>query len=169
MVMLLAGTIGNLDPARTTTFLRDIADRTGPDDSFLVGVDLVKSRELLEAAYDDAQGVTAKFNLNILTAVNRQFDTRFVVEDFEHHAFWDEAQSRIEMWLRAVRPTRWRMPGGGEPMELPAGGEIRTELSCKYTRSMLDSRAASAGLRVTGWWTDPQEWFALALIRGSGQ
>lgn len=168
MVILLAGTIGNLEPARAAVFLKDIQAHLGDGDSFLVGIDLVKSRELLEAAYNDAQGVTARFNLNILAAVNRRFDTRFVVEDFEHHAFWDEAQSRIEMRLRAIRATEWCLPGGGEPMQLEAGGEIRTEFSCKYTRAMLDSRAAAADLRVTGWWTDPQEWFALALLKPIG-
>ena len=165
LILFLAGTIGNLHPKSVPGFLRDVAAQMEPGDGFLVGLDLVKDIDRLEAAYNDRRGVTAAFNLNILDSVNRRFGTRFARDAFEHVAFFDRTNSWIEMRLRALRPSAVEIPGTDLSLEFRSGDEIRTELSCKYTRESIEAHAATAGLVVDRWFTDPEELFALALLR----
>jgi L-histidine Nalpha-methyltransferase len=165
LLLFLAGTIGNLHPDEVPGFLRAAAAVLAPGDTFLVGVDLVKDPARLHAAYNDAAGVTAAFNLNILQVVNERLGADFDLEDFEHRAFYDVEREWIEMRLRARRPVEARVAAADVTVRLAAGGEIRTELSCKYTRSSLEARLAGSGLALERWITDPAELFASVLLR----
>lgn len=165
LLVLLGGTIGNLDPAGQVDFLRQVSRRLGPDDGLLVGLDLVKDPAVLRAAYDDAAGVTAAFNRNVLRVLNRELDGDFPVEEFVHVARWNADEERIEMRLRAPRRLQVQLPGAGIAVPLGAGEEIRTELSCKFTRASATSRLEAAGFRLVRWDTDADQRFALALTR----
>ena len=165
LVALLGGTIGNFPPGTRRRLLRGIAELLGPGDALLLGVDLVKDPDVLEAAYDDAQGVTAEFNRNLLHVVNRELGADFIPEAFEHVAFFDREREWIEMRLRARRPMRVRVAALHLDVEFAAGEELRTEISAKFTRARLERDYAAAGLELTGWLTDPDELFALTLAR----
>lgn len=164
LTLFFAGTIGNLNADERHHLLVSLAETMAPSDALLVGVDLVKDRARLEAAYNDAGGVTAAFNLNALNVLNRSFDADFQVGQFEHVAFYDPARAWIEMRVRARRAQRVRVGALGLTLDLPAGGEIRTEISCKFTKASLTSAAAAAGLGLRRWFTDPDGLFALALL-----
>ena len=164
LFVFLAGTVGNLDPTERARFLSDIRSVLGPRDAFLVGLDLDKDAQRLEAAYNDRAGVTAEFNRNILRVLNRSFGTDFKDEAFEHVAFYDTKRRWIEMRLRATRPMFVHL-AEGRFLRLDAGAEIRTEISCKFTRSSFQQSLAGTGLRLSRWFSDPDDLFALALIR----
>ena len=165
LICFLGSTIGNLDPSEVPVFLRRLRAHLQDDGAVLLGLDLVKDTARLEAAYNDAQGVTAEFNLNLLRAVNRRLGARFEVDDFEHVAFFDRERAWIEMRVRARRTTRAALPACGLDLTLAKGDEIRTEISCKFTRASLEKRIETAGLRVDEWLTDEDALFALALLR----
>lgn len=165
LLVLLGGTIGNLDPAGQVRFLRDAASLLGPGDGLLIGMDLVKDRSVLEAAYDDAAGVTAQFNRNVLRVLNRELDGDFPVEEFAHVAWWNEPDQRIEMRLRTPRALEVALPGAGLTVPLAAGEEILTELSCKFTQASAAQRLQRAGLELSRFEVDEHEQFALALAR----
>ena len=166
LALFLAGTIGNLHPERELPgFLRDVARQLAPGDAFLVGLDLVKDEGRLEAAYNDAAGVTAEFNRNILRVINAELDADFNPDAYDHVAFYDRDRAWIEMRLRARHDQRVRVPGAGLTLTLRRGQEIRTELSCKYTRSTFEGRLAHTGLRLESWMSDAESLFALALLR----
>lgn len=166
LMVFFAGTIGNLHPDDTLPgFLAMVRRTLKDDDRLLVGLDLVKDRQRLEAAYNDPEGVTADFNRNALRVLNARFGTDFDPQAFDHVARWEPAAEWIEMRLRARRPMRVTMPGDPRRLVLEAGDEIRTELSCKFTRESFQRRLAGTGLELEGWWTDPQTLFALALAR----
>ena len=130
-----------------------------------MGVDLVKDPARLHAAYNDAAGVTAEFNLNILRVLNDRLGADFDPADFEHRAFYDPRCQWIEMRLRARRAVTARVPAAGIELSLAEGEEIRTELSCKYTRETLAARLFGSGLALEAWITDPERLFASALLR----
>jgi L-histidine Nalpha-methyltransferase len=163
VVALLGGTIGNFPPGSRRRLLREIGALLGPDDRLLLGADLVKHPAVLEAAYDDAAGVTAEFNRNVLRVLNRELDADFPLEDFEHVAFFDRRNEWIEMRLRARRACTVRIAALGLDVELREGEEIRTEISAKFTPERVQEDFAAAGLRLAGWHTDAQRRFALAL------
>jgi L-histidine N-alpha-methyltransferase len=165
LALFLAGTMGNLHPDRVPSFLRALARQLAPGDSFLLGLDLVKDAERLHAAYNDPAGVTAEFNRNILRVVNSHLCADFEPEAFDHVAFYDPENARIEMRLRANRDMRVSIPGAKLQLEYRRGDEIRTELSCKYTRRSLEGMLAGTALRVEEWYTDPDDLFASALLR----
>jgi L-histidine Nalpha-methyltransferase len=164
LIAFLGGTIGNLDPEEATRFLRDTASVLERGGSVLLGVDLVKDVERLERAYNDAQGVTAAFNRNILNVVNECLDGDFVPEAFAHVAFYDQERAWIEMRLRALRPQTAHVRAVGVRLELSEGAEIRTEISCKYTRGSL-TRLLPDELELSDWHTDNEQLFGLALLR----
>jgi L-histidine N-alpha-methyltransferase len=168
-MLFFAGTVGNLHPEEVPAFFARAARVLGRGDRFLVGVDLVKDRARLEAAYNDAAGVTALFNRNVLQVLNDRLGADFDLSAFAHVAFWDEANAWIEMRLRALRPSRVRIPAAGLTLRFERGDEIRTELSCKYTRQSLEARLEGTGLRLERWFTDPEPLFALALLRRAGE
>lgn len=167
MIVFLGGTIGNIHPDDVPAFLWDIRQALLDDGTFLLGVDTVKDRSRLESAYNDTCGVTARFNLNILRVVNRKLGADFPVDDFEHVAFWDDENSWIEMRLRAVSDMQVSIPGAGLRLELTEGEEIRTEISCKYTRESFCSLLDDTGFDMSRWYTDPEDLFALTLLRAA--
>ncbi|MCU0304406.1 MAG: L-histidine N(alpha)-methyltransferase [Thermoanaerobaculales bacterium] len=164
LLVLLAGTIGNLYPRQLATFLRRVRALLGPNDAFLVGLDLVKDPARLEAAYNDSAGVTAEFNRNALRVLNQRFGTGFEIEAFEHVAFYDRERAWIEMRLRARRPTSASL-GDGREIRFAAGDEIRTEISRKFTRHSFAAALDGTGLELAAFATDPAELFASALVR----
>lgn len=165
LLAFLGSTIGNLDPAQRASFLADVRATLEPGDFFLLGTDLVKDTGRLVAAYDDAQGVTAEFNKNVLHVLNRDLDADFDVDAFEHVAVWDGDLERIEMRLRSVRDQAVRIGRIGLDVTLARGEEIRTEISTKFRRAGVTQELARAGLEITHWWTDPANDFALSLSR----
>ncbi len=164
--MFLGSTIGNLDPPARQRFLTGIRRLLpGPDDRFLLGVDLVKDRAVLEPAYDDAAGVTREFNRNILRVVNRGVDGNFRPEAFRHVAFYNEAAARIEMHLVSDSPQEVRLERLGLTIGFPEGEDIWTESSYKFTRPGIAAMLEEAGLELAEWHVDPAEYFALVLAR----
>ena len=165
MIALLGGTIGNFAPQQRAGFLRRIANLLGPDDSFLLGTDLVKDRETLEAAYDDTQGVTAEFNKNVLEVINRELGADFDLGLFEHHAYWDSDNLWMDIRLRSLARQVVNVEALGLTVTFDAGEEMRTEISTKFARPGLEGIYAEAGLELTSWWTDPEGLYALSLAR----
>jgi L-histidine Nalpha-methyltransferase len=159
----LGGTVGNLHPPERLGFLERIRDLMGPSDRLLVGVDLVKDRAVLEAAYNDSEGVTAEFNRNVLRVVNERLDADFDVESFRHVAFFDEEESRIEMRLRAEEGQVVSIPGAGIEVEFAEGEELRTEISTKFTREGVGHELREAGLRLDRFLTDDGALFGVAF------
>jgi L-histidine N-alpha-methyltransferase len=164
LALFFAGTVGNLHPDDVPAFLRHMRACLAPGDAFLVGVDLVKDEARLHAAYNDAAGVTAEFNRNILRVLNDRLGADFDRSAFEHVAFYDRERAWIEMRLRATRPMTVHVPGAGLTLRYEAGDEIRTEISCKYTRASLMHMLPGTGMTLTDWFTDPEQLFALALL-----
>jgi L-histidine N-alpha-methyltransferase len=163
IVALLGGTIGNFPPGTRRTLLRRIGGLLGPRDALLLGTDLVKDPDVLEAAYDDSLGVTAEFNRNVLHVINRELQADFPPDQFDHVAFFDRRHEWIEMRLRARRPCSVNIAGVGLRVEFAAGEELRTEISAKFTRRRLADDFAASGLRLTRWLTDDGGRFALSL------
>jgi len=168
LVALLGGTIGNLHPAERARFLAGVRDLIGPTDRLVLGTDLVKDRAILEAAYDDAEGVTAQFNLNVLRAINEGLGADFDLDAFEHVARWVPEESRIEMLLRATRDQTVAVPGAGIEASFAAGEEMRTEISTKFTREGIEGELAAAGFVLERLLTDPEGMFAVSVARPAG-
>ncbi len=168
LVAFLGGTIGNFPPGSRRRFLRQIARLLEPGDHLLMGTDLVKEPAVLEAAYDDSQGVTAEFNRNVLHVINRELDANFDPDAFEHVAFFDRRHEWIEMRLRSRRSQSAVVGALGLHVEFDQGEEMRTEISAKFTPERLQGDLAAAGLRLERWLTDPDELFALSLSRPDG-
>jgi len=162
-VAFLGSTIGNFDPAERATFLRALRAQLGSGDHFLLGADLVKPAEVLIPAYDDAAGVTASFNLNVLDVLNHRLGADFNRGMFAHRAVWDDKQEWIEMRLRATRPVVVEIPSLELKVSIDRNEEIRTEISAKFRRDILSAELRSAGFSPRGWWTDEQEWFSVSL------
>ena len=163
----LGGTIGNLAPEQRKAFLRQLRAQMGPEDRLVIGTDLVKDRSVLEAAYNDSAGVTAEFNRNVLRVINAGLDADFEPEAFEHVAFFDEANSWIEMRLRANGAQRVRIDGADLEVTFADGEEIRTEISAKFTREAVQRELRAAGLRLDEFFTDGSKLFGLAFARAA--
>jgi len=163
VVAFLGSTIGNFAPEERAQFLSEVAGSLAPDDSLLLGTDLVKDVGRLIAAYDDAAGVTAEFNRNVLRVLNRTLDANFDVDAFAHVARWDPAEEWIEMRLRADGAQKVVIDRLGMDVHFADGEELRTEISAKFRHQGVERELAAAGLRLTEWWTDPAGDFALSL------
>jgi L-histidine N-alpha-methyltransferase len=163
LVAFLGGTIGNFDPGERARMLRAIRAMLRRDDRLLLGTDLVKDAAVLERAYDDSRGVTAAFNLNVLTVLNRELDANFDLDEWRHVARWNAEEQWVEMRLRAVRDQRVELPGAEIAVDFRAGDEIRTEISAKFTHERIMRELAEADLRVELLVTDPDGLFALSL------
>jgi L-histidine N-alpha-methyltransferase len=163
VIAFLGGTIGNLFPAQRAQFLADLFADMRAGDALLLGTDLVKDIDRLEAAYDDAAGVTAEFNRNVLRVVNRRLGADFEVERFAHVARFDKDNEWIEMLLRSDVDQTVHVPALELTVGFDAGEEMRTEISAKFRRAGVESELARAGLRLAEWWTDSQDDFALSL------
>jgi len=165
MIVFLGSTIGNLEPAPRASFLAQVAGALRPGDTFLLGTDLVKDAGRLVRAYDDAAGVTADFNRNILRVVNRDLDADFGVDEFQHVAVWDAANEWIEMRLRAPREQHVTIGDLGMTVSFAAGEEMRTEISAKFRSDGIEAELAAAGLKTVAFWTDPDGDFGLTLAQ----
>ncbi|MFC9176413.1 MULTISPECIES: L-histidine N(alpha)-methyltransferase [Streptomyces] len=163
LVAFLGGTIGNLLPEERAGFLHSVRSLLSPGDALLLGTDLVKDEETLVAAYDDASGVTAAFNKNVLNVVNRELGADFPLEDFEHVAVWNPEQRWIEMRLRARRALSVKIRELDLVVPFEAGEELRTEVSAKFREEDVREELAAAGLQLAQWWTDTAGRFALSL------
>jgi L-histidine N-alpha-methyltransferase len=163
LVALLGGTIGNFPPGSRRRLLRDVRTMLGPGDALLLGTDLVKDPPVIEAAYNDAAGVTAEFNRNLLHVINRELDADFDPATFEHVAFFDRDREWIEMRLRATRACEVRVAALDLEVRFAAGEELRTEISAKFTPERLRRDFGAAGLRPLQMWTDPDGLFAVSL------
>ncbi|MFE9664092.1 L-histidine N(alpha)-methyltransferase [Streptomyces sp. NPDC005955] len=163
LIAFLGGTIGNLLPEERAAFLGAVRSLMAPGDALLLGTDLVKDEETLVAAYDDAAGVTAAFNKNVLTVINRELGGDFDPDDFAHVAVWDAEREWIEMRLRARTGVTVKIPAVGLAVDFAAGEELRTEVSAKFREDGVRAELAAAGLERTHWWTDRAGRFALSL------
>jgi len=163
LVVFLGSTIGNLEVDERAGFLDEVRGLLAPGDAFLCGFDLVKDHDELVAAYDDAAGVTAAFNRNILAVINRQLGADFDLDAFAHVALYDAELERIEMHLRSERVQRVTIPGAQMRVTFSAGEMLRTEISAKFRRATVESGLRRARMRLAAWFTDPAGRFALAL------
>jgi L-histidine N-alpha-methyltransferase len=163
LVAFLGGTIGNLIPAEREAFFHSIRDVLEPGEWLLLGTDLVKDPATLVAAYDDAAGVTAEFNKNVLRVINRQLGADFDVDAFEHVAVWDADNEWIEMHLRATRALQVLIPEIHLDVSFEAGEEISTEISAKFHRAGVEAELDKADFTPAAWWTDGEARFALSL------
>ncbi|MEV7927984.1 MULTISPECIES: L-histidine N(alpha)-methyltransferase [unclassified Kitasatospora] len=163
LVAFLGGTLGNLLPEERAAFLRGLRASLDPGDFLLLGTDLVKDPSVLVAAYDDAAGVTAEFNLNVLNVLNRELGADFDPTAFAHVARWDPDREWIEMRLRSLRAQTVKIPALNLPVHFDRGEELRTEVSAKFRRERVSAELAAAGLRLSHWWTDEEGRFGLSL------
>jgi dimethylhistidine N-methyltransferase len=156
-------TIGNFAPAEARKFLTQVAELCGPGGALLIGVDLKKPRAILERAYDDALGVTAEFNLNLLRRLNRELGADFALEQFDHRALWNEGEGRIEMHLVSRR--RQEVKLDGHRVRFEPGETIHTENSYKYDLPDFRTLARSAGFEVERVWVDGAALFSVQALR----
>lgn len=163
LIAFLGSTIGNLTAGPRADFLAALADSMAPGDTLLLGTDLVKDPGRLVRAYDDSAGVTARFNRNVLTVVNRELAADFPVDAFDHVARYNAAEQRIEMWLRAGHAHDVHIDALDLTVPFAAGEEMLTEVSCKFRPEDVAAELAAAGLRRTHWWTDAAGDFVLSL------
>jgi L-histidine N-alpha-methyltransferase len=163
LIAFLGGTIGNFEPRERATFLADVRAVLTEGEHLLLGTDLVKSPDILVPAYDDAQGVTAEFNRNVLRVLNLSLGADFDPSAFEHVALWDAEQEWIEMRLRASRPMQAVIADIGLTVDFTAGEELRTEISAKFRREGVEAELAEAGFALDEWWTDREGLFAVSL------
>ncbi|KOX24144.1 L-histidine N(alpha)-methyltransferase [Nocardiopsis sp. NRRL B-16309] len=163
LLAVLGSTIGNQEPGPRAAFLRDIRAALATGDSLLLGADLVKDPDRLVAAYDDAQGVTAAFNRNVLNVINQRLGADFDPAAFDHVARWDAGREWIEMRLRARSDQHVRVADLDLDVDFAAGEEMRTEISAKFRREGLSAELGAAGFELSHWWTDPAGDFALTL------
>jgi L-histidine N-alpha-methyltransferase len=163
LVAFLGGTIGNLLPAERAHFLATLRAALEPGEWLLLGTDLVKDEKVLVPAYDDAAGVTAEFNRNVLRVINRELDADFDVPAYEHVALWDAEHEWIEMRLRASRAMRVLVRKLDLTVDFAAGEELRTEISAKFRRDGMERELGAAGFTLRHWWTDPDGRFGVSL------
>ncbi|HVC06475.1 MAG TPA: L-histidine N(alpha)-methyltransferase [Solirubrobacterales bacterium] len=167
LIAFLGGTIGNLYPGARRELLARLAGLLGPEDRLLLGTDLIKEPARLEAAYDDAAGVTAEFNKNVLRVLNRELGADFDPAAFEHVARYDGEEARMDIRLRSLADQTVRVEGLDMEVNFLLGEEMRTEISAKFTRERLERFYAEAGLELTGWFTDSADDYALSLARST--
>lgn len=165
LVIFLGGTIGNFRPSEAISILFGVCEKLRPGEFFLLGADLIKDVNRLEAAYNDSQGVTAEFNLNILRVLNGLVDSDFDPGAFEHRAFYSRETNWIEMRLRSTRRQHVRLNGIDLELELQEGEEILTEISSKYDRGKVGGLLEESGFEMIDWMTDPDDLFSLSLAR----
>ncbi|HVL91554.1 MAG TPA: L-histidine N(alpha)-methyltransferase [Actinomycetota bacterium] len=165
LIAFLGGTIGNLTPAQRSSFFAGLSRDASDGDALLLGTDLVKDPGRLVAAYDDAAGITAAFNLNMLRMINRELGGDFDLGAFEHVAVFDEAEEWIEMRVRSLRDQTVTVTGLSERYRFAAGELMRTEISAKFRKAGVTAELAAGGWMLDRWWTDERSDFALSLSR----
>jgi L-histidine N-alpha-methyltransferase len=165
LIAFLGGTVGNLYPDACREFLARLGALLEPEDRILLGTDLVKGTDRLEAAYNDSAGVTAEFNKNVLAVLNRELEADFDLDAFEHVARYDEKEARMDICLRSLVDQVVRLDALDLTVRFAAGEEMRTEISAKFTPEQLERVYGEAGLELDGWFTDPAGDYALSLAR----
>ena len=165
LVLFLGSNIGNYDPRAARTLLGAVRRQLAPGDALLMGTDLRKAPAHLLPAYDDARGVTARFNLNVLQRLNDQLGARFMTDCFRHRVRWNARASRVELYLQSLVAQTVPIAGLGIAVPFAAGERIHTESSYKFTQSMVRGLLAAAGFRWQTTWRDPRGWFAVHLAR----
>ena len=165
LVLYIGSSIGNFDPVAATALLAAIRSALGRGDVLLVGTDLAKDPAMLVAAYDDAQGVTARFNRNVLARINRELGGHFDLASFRHVAAWNDRHSCMQMYLESQRAQLVPIDALDFAAFFAAGERIHTENSYKFTAAMVDSVIGNAGLSLEATWTDPRQWFAVHMAR----
>ena len=165
LVLYIGSSIGNYEPEQAIEVLSHIRRSLSPGDAVLLGTDMVKLKNVLRAAYNDPEGVTARFNLNILARINRELGGDFDLAAFRHVAVWNATQMRIEMHLESLRQQRVTIADLDTAFELRKGENIHTENSYKFTPEQVKQLLTSAGFELEAAWTDPQKWFAVNLAR----
>ncbi|MEV2252779.1 L-histidine N(alpha)-methyltransferase [Streptomyces sp. NPDC050147] len=163
LVAFLGGTIGNLLPAERSAFLASVRTLLSPGDALLLGTDLVKDESVLVSAYDDGSGVTASFNKNVLSVINRELGADFDPDAFSHVAVWDREHEWIEMRLRSLAAQTVKIPALDLAVDFDRHEEMRTEISTKFREEGVRAELAAAELKLTHWWTDERARFALSL------
>lgn len=163
LVVFLGSTIGNLTPDEAVSFLGKIRAGLHEGDALLLGVDLVKDHAVLNAAYNDAQGITARFNKNVLKVINEKLGADFELDTFEHRAFYAAETARIEMHLVSTRAQEVHIPGAGLTVSFARGESLHTEISRKFTHQSVAGLFDAAGLSLGEWYTSDNDYFALAL------
>jgi L-histidine Nalpha-methyltransferase len=165
MICFIGSSLGNLNPQECDVFLSQIQDALQVGEYFLLGVDLQKPKDLLEAAYNDSQGVTAAFNLNMLDHLNRRFEGNFDTTQFEHWAFYNETEHQIEMHLRSLRSQSVQLRALNLSVNFAQNETIRTEISRKFNLNTIQQQLTARGLVPVHAWTDPNQWFGLLLCQ----
>ena len=165
LILFLGSSIGNFEPHEIEKFLVLTRQNLNQEDFILVGFDLVKDRKILHAAYNDTKGITKAFNLNILRRINRELEANFDLNKFEHHAFYNENRSRIEMHLVSKENQMVTIDALKIKIYFKKNESIHTENSYKFTHKMIHSYAGMANLNIIKTWTDPANYFALCLMR----
>ena len=165
LVAFLGGTIGNFEPGSRAPFLQSVAELMDRDDVLLVGTDLAGDAARIQPAYDDAEGVTAEINLNLLWVLNRELDADFDLDAFAHVAIYDPEPPWVEMRLRSLADQVVTVRALGMEVPFAEGEEMRTEISCKFTRTAVAGMYADAGLELVEWHEDPRGWFAVSTAR----
>jgi dimethylhistidine N-methyltransferase len=163
LLLFLGSNLGNFKPDEADRFLGAVRGLLGPDDHFLLSLDAVKPVKILEAAYDDAAGITARFNLNLLQRINRELEGDFNLRAWQHQAFYDRHEARIEMHLCSLADQEVHL--AGRTFRFRPFETIHTEDSHKYTREHIEALADRAELDVVTMWTDPKDWFRVTLLR----
>lgn len=164
LFLFLGSSLGNFTPESAAALLSDIATAMGPQDKLLLGLDLIKDEGVLNRAYNDAAGVTAAFNLNLLTRINRELGGDFDLAGFRHKAFFNAAQRRVEMHLESLVSQTVQIAALDTEFAFTAGETIHTENSYKFDRATLDELLAGTGLRLVQQWRDGDDWFSLNLV-----
>ena len=165
LVLYIGSSIGNFEPFHAGSLLRKVRAALNPGDALLLGTDMRKPEDVLLPAYDDRRGVTAAFNKNILTHINRELNADFDLDTFQHRAVWNSSQSRIEMHLESLRTQTVNISALGLKVPFSRGETIHTENSYKFTMPMIEAIANNGGFSVERTWSDPREWFTVHLLR----
>lgn len=167
LILFIGSTLGNFAPNEAVRFLSRIREQMKENDRLLLGTDLVKNRAVLDAAYNDAQGLTAAFNKNVLSVINRELHADFEPDSFEHVAFFEPEKNQVEMYLRSRRRQEVHIRALDMSVHFEEGETIHTEVSRKFTRASLSRTLERAGLQLSEWYTPENEYFALSLSRKS--
>ena len=164
LMLFLGSSLGNFEPKGAITFLSKLRENIKKEDSLLIGFDLQKKKNILEAAYNDVEGITAKFNLNILERINKELNGEFDLENFEHLAYYNQVKNRIEMHLLSKVKQKVKVNKLNQLFDFEKGETILTENSYKYTLKSIEQLANKSNLRVERNFLDKNEWFNLALL-----
>ena len=165
MLVFFGSTIGNFTEQECAGFLEKLKQAMNDDDRLLIGMDMVKPVQVMEAAYNDSEGITRRFNLNMLSHINRELKADFDLDDFEHLAFFNPDGEQIEMHLRAKRTVSISIPRLSMAVNLRKGETIHTEICRKFSRNRIEQIFSEAGFQIEGWFTDSKEWFSLVEVK----